>query len=138
MNKKITNKLKEQKVKEREKERSGRVEGTQFNQVKRAIQRKIENEDRPEFNEAWSVTFIRTTGERFHNNFKAWYQTHPLGYMGFGLGVTSTRQTNVRQQRRQKMQLVGHFLAKLQPSTQVLYMKEGLGWVFKDSRRRKI
>jgi hypothetical protein len=35
------------------------------------------------------------------------------------------------------MQLVGHVLAKLQPSTQVLYMKEGLGWVFKDSHRER-
>ncbi len=90
MNKKITNKLKEQKVKEREKQRSRRVEGTQFNQFKRTIQRKIENEDRPEFNEAWFVTSIKAVGERFHNNFKAWYQTHPLGYMVFGLGITST------------------------------------------------
>ncbi len=91
MNKKITNKLREQKVKEREKERSKRAEGTQFTQVKRASQRKIENEDKAKFNEAWFVTSIRVVGKKIHNNFRTGYRTHPSGFMGFGLGITSTR-----------------------------------------------
>ncbi len=48
------------------------------------------------------------------------YQAHFLGYMGFGSKITFAWQRNVKQQRREKMKLVGYVLAKLQPSTQVL------------------
>ncbi len=91
MDKKITKKLREQKVKEREKKRSKRVEGTQLTQAKQTTQRRIEKEDRTKFNETWFVTFIRAIGERFHNNFGTKYQTHPLGYMRFGLGIIYAR-----------------------------------------------
>ncbi len=41
-----------------------------------------------------------------------------MGYRGIGLGVTSQQQRIAREQRRRKMQLARHVLAKLQPSTQ--------------------
>jgi hypothetical protein len=77
--------LKEQKVKEREEKRSKRAKGTQLTQVEQATQRKIENEDKVKFNEAWSTTSIKVVGKRFHNNFRVGYQVHTLGYIGFGL-----------------------------------------------------
>jgi hypothetical protein len=53
-----------------------------------------------------------------HNNFKARFRAHPLGYIGFGLGVTSQEQKIAKEQRSRRMQLVKHVLAKLQPSIQ--------------------
>jgi hypothetical protein len=35
---------------------------------------------------------IRVVGERCHNYFRTGYQTHHLGYMGFGLGITFAQQ----------------------------------------------
>jgi hypothetical protein len=46
------------------------------------------------------------------------FRAHPLGYRGFGLGVTSQEQKIAKIQRRKKMQLVGHLPTKLQPSIQ--------------------
>ncbi len=73
----------------------------------------LRKKDRAKFNEAWPSTSIKATSERFHNNFRAGYRAHSLGHMGFGLRITSAQQKNVKQQRRGKMQLVGHVLAKL-------------------------
>lgn len=41
-----------------------------------------------------------------------------MGYIGFGLGVTSQEQKIAKEQRSRRMQLVKHVLAKLQPSIQ--------------------
>jgi hypothetical protein len=87
MDRKIMDKLKEQKVKEREKKRSRRAKGTQLTQAKQTIQRIIDKENKVKFDEAWFVTSIRVVGERFHNNFETRYRIHPLGYMGFGLEI---------------------------------------------------
>jgi hypothetical protein len=73
MDKEITNKLKEHKVKEREDKMSKRARGTQFTQVERTIQRIIEKEGRVKFNEAWFAVSIRANGEKFHNNFRVGY-----------------------------------------------------------------
>ncbi len=81
-------------------------------------QRNVEKEDRARFNNAWYVATFKDISERIHNNFRAWFKAHTLGYKGFGLGMTSQQQIIAREQRRRKMQLIGHVLAKLQPSTQ--------------------
>jgi len=51
-----------------------------------------------------------------HNNFKARFKARPLGYIEFGLGVTSQKLKIAKEQRRRRMQLAKHVLAKLQPS----------------------
>jgi hypothetical protein len=51
------------------------------------VQKNVEKEDKTWFNNAWFATTI--IGERFHNNFWAWFRAHTLGYKGLGLGVTS-------------------------------------------------
>jgi hypothetical protein len=84
----------------------------------RVAWRNVEKEDRTRFNNAWFVATIRVASEQFHNNFKARFKAHPLGYRGIGLGVTSQQQRIAREQRRRKMQLARHVLAKLQPFTQ--------------------
>jgi hypothetical protein len=48
----------------------------------------LKKNDKAKFNEAWFVTSIKAASERFHNNFKARYRFHLLGYMGFGLRIT--------------------------------------------------
>ncbi len=111
--KKIEDKLREQKTKEREKKRSRRAEGTHLIQVEQTTQRRVEKKDRAKFNETWSSTSIRVVGEKLHKNFKIGYQVHPLSYVGFGLGIAFARQRNVKQQRKGKMQLATHVLAKL-------------------------
>jgi hypothetical protein len=84
----------------------------------RVARRNVEKEDKARFNNAWFVAAIKVVGEQFHNNFRARFRAHPLGYRGFGLGMTSQQQRISKEQRRRKMQLVGHVLAKLQTSIQ--------------------
>jgi len=51
------------------------------------VQKNVEKEDKARFNNAWFATII--IGERFHNNFRAWFRAYTLGYKGLGLGLTS-------------------------------------------------
>jgi hypothetical protein len=74
MDKKIVHKIRELFTKEREEKRLRRTKGTQFTQAKQAIQRKIDKEDRAKFNDAWFAATIKATSERFHNNFRIWFQ----------------------------------------------------------------
>ncbi len=114
--KKIANKIKEQKTKEREEKTSRKVEHTPT-PMERVVQKNVENEDKYQFNNAWFVIVVRVAGEKFDNNFKAGFKAHPLGYKGFGLGVTFQQQITMRKQRRRKLQLIEHVPTKLQPST---------------------
>jgi hypothetical protein len=114
---KVGNKIKEHKAKEREEKRSRHVEDTPT-LMERVTQKNVEIEDKDRFNNAWFIAVARIASEKFHNNFKAGFRAHPLGYKGFGLGVTSQQQITTRKQRRRKMQLVRHVPTKLQPSIQ--------------------
>jgi hypothetical protein len=79
---------------------------------------RIEKKDRGKFNGAWSATFVRASSGRFHNNFKArpvLSSSSKLHGVWFKNHICMTK--NVKQQRREKMQLARHVLAKLQPST---------------------
>jgi len=112
MTKKIDDKLKEQKKKKKkkkkkikEKKRFKRAKGTHFTQAKWTFQKRIEKEDKAKFNEAWSS--IKVVNERFHNNFWVGHRVHPLGYMGFGLGIIFSQQKFVKQQRRGECSLLG-------------------------------
>jgi len=116
LEKKIANKIKEQKTKEREEKTSRKVEHTPT-PMERVVQKNVENEDKYRFNNAWFVIVVRVAGEKFDNNFKAGFKAHPLGYKGFGLGVTFQQQITMRKQRRRKLQLIEHVPTKLQPST---------------------
>jgi len=117
LEKKIVNKIKEHKTKEKEEKKSREVEHTPT-PMERVAQKNVENEDKDWFNNAWFVIVVRVVGEKFHNNFKAKFRAHPLGYKGFGLGVTFQQQITIRKQRRRKLQLIEHVPTKLQPSTQ--------------------
>jgi hypothetical protein len=70
--------------------------------MERVAQKNVEKKDRTRFNNAWFATTIKVDDERFHNNFKARLRAHPLGYKGFGLGVTSQQQITTRKQRKRK------------------------------------
>jgi len=117
LEKKIVNKIKEHKTKEKEEKTSREVEHTPT-PMERVAQKNVENEDKDWFNNAWFVIVVRVVGEKFQNNFKAKFRAHPLGYKGFGLGVTFQQQITIRKQRRRKLQLIEHVPTKLQPSTQ--------------------
>jgi hypothetical protein len=117
LEKEVVDKIREQKAKKREEKKSRWVEHT-FTPMEKVTQKNVEKENKVQFNNAWFVTVVRATSERFHNNFKARFRAHLLGHKGFGLGVTSQQQITMRKQRRRKMQLVGHVLVKLQPFTQ--------------------
>jgi hypothetical protein len=56
--------------------------------MRKTTQRDVEKEDKAKFNNAWFAAVVKVTGERFHNNFKVGFKAHPLGYKGFGLGVS--------------------------------------------------
>ncbi len=88
MDKKIVDKIREFKTKEKEEKSSRKVEGT-LTQFEWATQRIIEKDNRAKFNDAWFVV-VEVASEKFHNNFK-------IGYIGFGLRVTYVQQKNVRQ-----------------------------------------
>jgi hypothetical protein len=86
--------------------------------MEKTTQRNVEKINRARFNNAWFVATVKAIGERFHNNFRVGFRAHPLGYRGFGLGMTFQQQIIAKEQRRRKMQLVEHIPTKLQPSTQ--------------------
>jgi hypothetical protein len=85
--KKVMDKVKELKIKEREEKRWKRFQDTLI-PTKRTTQRIIEKEQRTKFNQAWSTTIVKATSESFQNNFKARFWTHPLSYRGFNLRIT--------------------------------------------------
>jgi hypothetical protein len=49
------------------------------------------------------IVVVKVVNERFYNNCKVGFLAHPLGYIRFGLGIISTQQRSVKQQRRAKM-----------------------------------
>ncbi len=57
--------------------------------MERIAQKNVEKEDKARFNNAWFAIAVKAANERFYNNFRAGFRAHPLGYKGFGLGVTS-------------------------------------------------
>ncbi len=79
------------KWKKRRRKKSKKAKGTQFAQTKQTTQRRsIKKEDITKFNYAWFVAIVNVVGERFHNNFKARFQAHPLGYKRFGVTIMFT------------------------------------------------
>jgi hypothetical protein len=70
LDKEATDKVRELKAKEKEEKRSKRFQDT-LTLTERATQRIIEKEQKTMFNQAWSTTTFKATGEYFHNNFKA-------------------------------------------------------------------
>jgi hypothetical protein len=66
------------------------------------------------FNQVWFATIVKVVGKCFHNNFRARFQTHLLGYRGFGLGITFAQQRFAREQIVARMWLDGHVPTKLQ------------------------
>ncbi len=54
-------------------------------------------ENKVKFNDTWSIVVVKVINEKSYNNFKVGFLAHPLGYIGFGLGITSTQQRNVKQ-----------------------------------------
>lgn len=69
MDKEVTNKVRELKIKEGEEKKSRRFQD-KFTPTKRIAQRIIEKEQRTKFNQAWSTITIKTTSECFQNNFR--------------------------------------------------------------------
>jgi len=77
LEKKVANKIKEQKTKEREEKISRRVEHT-LTPMESVVQKNVEKKDKALFNNAWFVTTIRAISEIFHNNFKIWLRNDIL------------------------------------------------------------
>ncbi len=89
---KKVDKIKEQKEKGKEKEKISKWAEHTFTITKKTTQRNVEKKNRARFNNAWFVIAIRAINEKFHNNFRVGFRAHPLGYKGFGLGVTFQQQ----------------------------------------------
>jgi len=61
-----------------------------FTTTKRLTKRELVKQQQDNFIVAWSSSLVRETRNRFHYNFKASIQAHPLGYRGVNLGsITS-------------------------------------------------
>ncbi len=105
LEKKNIDKIREQKTKEKQEKRSRRVEHT-FTPTKKTIIRNVEKENRARFNNAWFVATIKAVSERFCNNFRVRFRVHPLGYRGFGLGMTSQQQIIAKEQEKEKCNLL--------------------------------
>jgi hypothetical protein len=56
--------------------------------VEKVTQSNVGKINKARFNNAWFAAIVKATSEQFHNNFRARLRAHPLGYRGFGLGVT--------------------------------------------------
>lgn len=53
-------------------------------------------ENRAKFSDTWSIGVVKVVTEIFYNNFKVGFLAHPLGYIWFGLGITSTQQMRAK------------------------------------------
>lgn len=73
MDKKIVEKIKELKAKEKEKRISKKVEST-LTQFEWTPQRRIKKDNGVKFNDAWSTIVVKVNSERFHENVKVGFQ----------------------------------------------------------------
>ncbi len=69
--------------------------------------------DRIRFTQAWNILIVKYASQRFHHNFTAGLQAHPLGYQGVNLKCMYKLQTLVRQRAREKMQVIEHIPTNL-------------------------
>jgi len=99
MDKKVANEIKELKSKEKENQEKLIIH---LPKLRKQFKGELRKTNRSKFNDAWFVAIVKINSETFHNNFKAMFQTHPLKYIGFGLGNTYVQQRNVRKKSKAK------------------------------------
>jgi hypothetical protein len=51
---------------------------------------------------------IKEVRDKFHQNFQSGYRSHPLGYMGVNLGISTLAQLEARVRARARMLAKGH------------------------------
>jgi hypothetical protein len=54
--------------------------------IEKFVERKLVKQQWTNFITTWSSLVVKKVGDRFHSNFKAGLQAHPLRYMGVNLG----------------------------------------------------